>query len=557
MAEKIDMVAASRCNLISCSLPYYQKALLAFLDHSATEYHSVLETLRTYNRDQHQYQERKLIEEIRDLELGEPMASDPQSPVHPPAQSHRPALQGSRGAAEEDDEMLLDVGSAQTPSGAPSLPGGDVGVVKAKDTPPPQAVVDELKDLLKMDDELLMLGGMEDLTGGEPPRGGDGAGRGGEEDEWGNFSSFMQDSTEESISSDWEKEFAVGVGGTGPQTDTTADELLMSLEQWQQPQPPPTMGAQSIIRPSASNSGVESSKMDASAILPGEGKPSSVVFSSPTKSKPTDGTTAPLQTQPPLPTESAHTLLEVEGPLPRPPAGSEPNTLQELLGIDLSLTGSSSTLPPPMLPYSGTTPLSATLVRTTPQSVAPVNTAPLNVVPLGTAPQSQTPHADTASLNGTLNLASLSTAPLSMASLNAAWSMGSPRPADAHPPPNIGGSAVPVGAVGPFQPVGVLGPFHPMGTVGPFQPVGMGGSIRPAGMTGPVWPGGVSGPPPPLHSTPMGTGTLLPFQPALTHAKPLSSAGAAGPKHKEGSKGNTTAWMSVFAHLDPLVNEKA
>ena len=572
------MVAASRCNLISCSLPYYQKSLLTFLDHSASDYHSVLETLRTYNRDQHQYQESKLVEEIRDLELAEPFASEPLSPVHPPDQSHRLALQGSDGGGteEEDDEMLLDVGSAQTSSRAPARPGGggDTGVVKTKDSPPAQGVVDELMDLLKMDDDLLMLGGMEDLAGGETPGSGDDGGRGGE-DEWGNFSSFMRDSTEVSVSSDWEKEFA----GAGPQTQATTDELLMSSEVWQQLQPPPTAGAQPVIPPT-SDSGVPSSKTDIS--LPAGGrKPSSAVSSSVT-SKAIDGTMAFLQTQPPPPhpphppTESTHMLLEVGEPIPPSQAGPEPTSLQELLGINLSLTPS---LPPPMMPSLGNaTILSATPVRTAPQNVVPVNAAPLNVVPSGTAVP--------APLNVTLDMTSLGAAPLSMASLKAAWSTGVPSPADAHPPPTIGGSPYtvktagpfqPMGTAGPFQPMGTTGPFQPMGTAGPFQPVGTTGPFQPVGtagpfqpvgttgpfqsvvmggsvgMTGPVWLMGVSGPPH-LPSVPMGA---LPILSASRHAKAATSAAAVGPKQKEGSKGNTTAWMSVFAHLDPLVNEKA
>lgn len=46
LCEKIEMVSASRCNLLSNVLPTYQKATLEYLDQSAYELFKVLNDLR-------------------------------------------------------------------------------------------------------------------------------------------------------------------------------------------------------------------------------------------------------------------------------------------------------------------------------------------------------------------------------------------------------------------------------------------------------------------------------------------------------------------------------
>ena len=46
LMEKINMVSASRCNLLSHTLPYYQTELLNYLDQSANELHKLLVILR-------------------------------------------------------------------------------------------------------------------------------------------------------------------------------------------------------------------------------------------------------------------------------------------------------------------------------------------------------------------------------------------------------------------------------------------------------------------------------------------------------------------------------
>lgn len=46
LIEKINMVAASRSNLLSHTLPQYQKEMLLYLDNAANELHKVLVVLR-------------------------------------------------------------------------------------------------------------------------------------------------------------------------------------------------------------------------------------------------------------------------------------------------------------------------------------------------------------------------------------------------------------------------------------------------------------------------------------------------------------------------------
>lgn len=96
LGEKIDMVSASRCNLLSRSLPNYQKEMLAFYDQAANDFHKILVDLRSHHH--HQYKVRRLAEEIRDLEAEESPFSDDLG------------LLGPLGG-QNDDVPLLDVGS--------------------------------------------------------------------------------------------------------------------------------------------------------------------------------------------------------------------------------------------------------------------------------------------------------------------------------------------------------------------------------------------------------------------------------------------------------------
>lgn len=85
------MVFASRCNLLSRSLPFYQKELLSFCDKSASAFHKILVDLRSHHH--HQYKVKRLLEEIRDLESEE-------NPLVPEMQR-----------MADDDEPLLDIGA--------------------------------------------------------------------------------------------------------------------------------------------------------------------------------------------------------------------------------------------------------------------------------------------------------------------------------------------------------------------------------------------------------------------------------------------------------------
>lgn len=68
------MVNASRCNLLSRSLPTYQKAMLAFSDSAAAEFYRVLVDLRSHHH--HQYKLHSDMVQIRDLEAQESFILD-------------------------------------------------------------------------------------------------------------------------------------------------------------------------------------------------------------------------------------------------------------------------------------------------------------------------------------------------------------------------------------------------------------------------------------------------------------------------------------------------
>ena len=101
LTEKIGMVNASRCNLLSRSLPTYQKSVLAFSDSAASEFYRVLVNLRSHHH--HQYKVHRDMEEIRDLESEEFLESPLLS-----GRSFSP-LQSRR---KNDDDPLIDVSSA-------------------------------------------------------------------------------------------------------------------------------------------------------------------------------------------------------------------------------------------------------------------------------------------------------------------------------------------------------------------------------------------------------------------------------------------------------------
>lgn len=112
------MVSASRCNLLSRSLPYYQKETLGYYDPVANEFHKLLVDLRTHHH--HQYKVRRELEEIRDLEADEmPFQDQPGgdgdqfSSLSLPSPQDRMPLFG--GGEDDDDDPLLDLGALGDP----------------------------------------------------------------------------------------------------------------------------------------------------------------------------------------------------------------------------------------------------------------------------------------------------------------------------------------------------------------------------------------------------------------------------------------------------------
>ena len=150
LGEKIDMVSASRCNLLSRSLPYYQKEILSFYDDAANEFHKILVDLRSHHH--HQYKVRRLAEEIRDLEAEESPFSD------------ESGLLGTSGSLD-DDVPLLDIGAG---GAAPAVDGANEGGAlkkKPKEGPPKKMLGSDQFSIEKIQEEAkvkdLALSGIE------------------------------------------------------------------------------------------------------------------------------------------------------------------------------------------------------------------------------------------------------------------------------------------------------------------------------------------------------------------------------------------------------------
>lgn len=104
------MVSASRCNLLSRSLPNYQKEVLGYSDTVANEFHNLLVDLRTHHH--HQYKVRRVLEEIRDLEADElPFNDQPGEDGDEFSSLKLPELNQERPLFDGDDDPLLDLGA--------------------------------------------------------------------------------------------------------------------------------------------------------------------------------------------------------------------------------------------------------------------------------------------------------------------------------------------------------------------------------------------------------------------------------------------------------------
>jgi hypothetical protein len=101
------MVSASRCNLLSRSLPNYQKEVLSYSDTVANEFHNLLVDLRTHHH--HQYKVRRVLEEIRDLEADELPFKDQDGDEF--SSLNLPEENQSRPLFDGDDDPLLDLGA--------------------------------------------------------------------------------------------------------------------------------------------------------------------------------------------------------------------------------------------------------------------------------------------------------------------------------------------------------------------------------------------------------------------------------------------------------------
>ena len=261
LSEKIEMVSASRCNLLSRSLPNYQKEVLLFNDAAANEFHKILVDLRSHHH--HQYKVRRLAEEIRDLEAEEsPFADEPE------------LLLGERSilssATMDDDDALLDVSNTETPpqseqSAAPKpvrydlltlekvaqearvndltlsgaeaelrhlqdelmQPSNDTSEPQESQSTPPNtesttasaAQEDMKKDVLG---DLLQLTDQAELEQTQPQTQQDQL-----FDEWSNFSAFMPNTRSDTTSpvSGWEKEFTQGSGESGDPLEAVDDSI--------------------------------------------------------------------------------------------------------------------------------------------------------------------------------------------------------------------------------------------------------------------------------------------------------------------------------------------
>ena len=140
------MVNASRCNLLSRSLPNYQKAMLAFSDSAASEFHRVLVELRSHHH--HQYKLHSDMVQIRDLEAHEFTESELLSTLE--GENFFSALQSS---ADNDDDALLDMnGPRESTAGG----GTEVGKEATEGTlvplsPPPKDSGVDLTELAKQE----------------------------------------------------------------------------------------------------------------------------------------------------------------------------------------------------------------------------------------------------------------------------------------------------------------------------------------------------------------------------------------------------------------------
>ena len=305
LGEKIDMVSASRCNLLSRSLPYYQKEILSFYDDAANDFHKILVDLRSHHH--HQYKVRRLAEEIRDLEAEESPFSDESGMLGPSgsiddvplldisgdgsappvdganeegtsekttkeAQPKRMlgsdqfsiekiqeeakvkdlALSGIEAELRELQKEVLQPSSNEENSSAPSSSPKPSQSDQSEAMTTEASADKEFRDLLQLDDETT-----EEESLKAPQSSQDKL-----FDDWSSFSAFMPTSLERTTSptSGWEKELMSG--------SSEEDNSLMGLESKEnslsptQQVPPPQTGERGTEGGTVSTSGKSSEKQD-------------------------------------------------------------------------------------------------------------------------------------------------------------------------------------------------------------------------------------------------------------------------------------------------------
>ena len=464
LSEKISMVSASRCNLLSRLLPIYQKEFLAFTDKWAGEYHKIMDDLRSHHH--HQYKLRNLMDEIRDLEVEETAAFE-----LPPPDSVQAGPSG--GQFLDDDEPLIDMGGSEPTSST----SGQQQQKQEEEEENEQSFANSLLDLereAKVND--IHLSGIEaelptlqepadqpeDTQPPQPPPSSDTPASTGEGignllelspqhqtssdssgqdqtdqlfDEWSSFSILMPTTKPESSSSDWEKEFMQDT------SDSTQDPLF-GLD---------PLGSSSTVGQEKDNKGTTQSALDALDL-------------------------------------ALHPTPTPAGDGSEPPVLSADSTLDELLGMKREQPEEGADL---MAPSTTTAPPPSSL----------------------TSP----PASDRERELGSLDLAYFQEKP---------------------PPPTL-----PNPSLQPYQsPLLPTMQQRQMLPVAPTFPppltAGQGAMFRSPLMTsqGPIFP----------PQQPLGGATA----PGSGGALPLPKRGSKEDEKKESS------WMNVFAHLDPLVNEK-
>ena len=523
LTEKIEMVSASRCNLLSRSLPYYQKDLLQQLDKTADAYHQVLADLRTHH--DHQYKVKKIVEEIHHLESEEGFEQGIISPelgseVSAPSSYSAEESTSPTADDEDDDEPLIDIGesgpSAVAQQGGEASEGdperktgemnllGDLGDFVPRSQGPSAA--DELSDLLQLGLSTDQLGLSTDLLGSQPA---DDEKSPADQlfDDWNSFSAFMpatQPSSDPPASgaSDWEKEFRQ----TGPSPELLTDIEGLEMQKLQR-QDGGTVEEKirnlSMDKPSVPSSGV---------LAPGDGLP--------TTEPQQDGNEATLPSSRPTEAGGLDGLLG-----PPPSGGGQAGSLENLMTPDAAIE--------PMTSTGAATSKTALFDDIMSLTLA---SPPGKEVPPGKEGVATT---GLESLDATL------------------FQLQSSLPASQVLPVATSASSTP-SLQAPLIP-------SPNTATQQQQPI-TGPTMRP--MTGPASL--------PTFRSPLLTsqGPILPPLPMqmwagqapgrqLGSGAALNGAGTAQPGGRPASKGNRqgdkkeTGWMNVFAHLDPLVNEKA